>query len=33
MFVLQWMHVRGRRGHDRIVVEFAATCAIGAYHH
>ena len=24
---------RGRRGHDRMVVEFTTTCAIGVYHH
>ena len=24
---------RGRRGRDRIIVEFPTTCAIGAYHH
>jgi hypothetical protein len=24
---------RGRRGHDRMEVEFTTTCAISAYHH
>jgi hypothetical protein len=24
---------RGGRGHDRMVVGFTTTCAIGAYHH
>ena len=28
-FILLW----GRRGHDRIVVGFITTYAIGAYHH
>ena len=25
--------MRGRRGHDRMVVGFTITCAIGAHHH
>jgi len=28
-----WLHIRGCRGHDRIVVGFTTTCAISAYHH
>jgi hypothetical protein len=24
---------RGRRGHDRMLVGFTTTCAIGIYHH
>jgi hypothetical protein len=27
------LYMRGRRGHDRMVVGFTTTCAIGAYHH
>jgi hypothetical protein len=30
----QWWHqYRGRRGHDHMVVGFATSCAISAYHY
>ena len=28
-----WFAIRGRRGRDRVVVEFTINCAISAYHH
>jgi len=33
MYNLCINYIRGRRGCDRMVVEFTTTCAIGTYHH